>query len=868
MRYFIGQRINGTVKEAAASTFTELVDRYFNTPRLINCSRAEYAAMDKTQKDEVKRVPYLTPACFSSSPSRRKSHAATHCNLIFLDIDPHKQSKGSPASLLLKNIDVLEDQLDPWAFAVHHTASSTPELPRLRVVVDADEIPLDRYGDAVKTIAKALGLPAVTTESMVPVQAMYLPSLFNDEDPEEYQPLIIARTTGEKFTVDDIQDSDVSTEARSPKSSKATSADGSIDALDFLRAPMDGVTLESVGEMLDSVDPDIEYREWLEVAASMRHQFTGEDEEEAYALFDSWSSKGNKYEGEDETRAKWDSFRPTPKGRVPVTIRSLMHRAALGGWDNSKQRETQFKIVSSHITKAESISDILEGGIVRIATTPMLSSAEEEGLMNQMIKALKARGLSVSIGTLKKDLRKVRETMQEKHGEKRASKENRPPWTRGLCYVAAVEKFFRHSTGETYSLQGYDNVFSKRLLPTEKQLDEAGIPVNIKTLSSPIVLPRHFALNVVKVPSVWDFNYDPGSPDEIYIIKQGKAYVNTYRKCYPHAKEEGSEEAGALFMLHLTNMIKEEDYRMIFLDWLAFMVQCPGEKIRWSPLLQGAEGCGKTYVSDAMTVVLGKPHVKPIGCAQLFSGYNEWSTGHQLVTIEEVHIAGHSRQEVMNVLKPLITNDVVPVNQKFRDSRHVENRTNYLLLTNHKNSLQITHESRRYFVLQSAIQTKEQVRKLNEGGYFEKLYAMLSTNANGLRYWFEQHEISPSFNPHGSAPGTTYLDDLVCDSANDVTAAVRRLIEEGDHPLVQADLVSSKVIMEMLRDSESIKNASEQHVAAVLRDEGYVRLGRHLVGEERHRLWRHTSAPERDFIQAAKKRVLGELTNLGLEMIL
>lgn len=865
MRYFTGQTIEGWVKASSASTFKELVDRHL-TPIPLNVTRSQFAEMTPKERDKAKQVPYLTPAAYRERKCARRTEHALHCNLVFLDIDTAKDGT-SPAAPLLANLDLVEQQMEPWSFVLYHTASSTPDAPRIRVMVDADRIPLDRYDDAARTIAKTLGLLRINSESMVPVQAMFLPSLFADEDPEEYQPLILSNTDGQPFTLADISSAanEVQTEARR-KQGGAISADGTLDPLDFLRAPLDNMPLSRVEEMLECIDPDIEYREWLEVATALKHQFAGTAEEEAaYLLFDLWSSKGTKYQGEDETRAKWDSFKPTPLNRQPVTIRSLMHRASLAGWDMSSAKDEQFKQTAAWLEQAPTLSKLLSEGLTRIITTPLLSQAEEEALLNQLCKEASKLGSKVSITALRKDMRSLRDKLKEKPTEK---KTNQPPWTRGVFYVAASEEFFRHSTGEKYTQRSWDAVYGKRLLPTEKQLMEAGLEANIANLSRPMLPANQFALNTVKIPSVWDYTYDPSSPNDLWVINQGKAFVNTYRRCHPYPNAAQADEAGAIFMEHMERLIAEEEYRLILVDWMAYMVQVPGDKIQWAPLIQGAEGCGKSILGDTMSAVLGKPHVKSIGVQQIHSGFSEWATGAQLVIIEEVKVEGVRSTELMNVLKPLISNDTIGVSQKFKDARlGLPNKTNYLLLTNHKDALPITPEDRRYCPVQSAIQTAQEVRALQQSGHFERYVEMVQNQAGGLRHWFENYTIRPNFNPKGSAPVTIYRKELVDDSASPAMAAVRRLISEGDHPLIQADLLSSKVMMELL-EMERLKHITAQGLAGILRDSNYRQLGRYIIDDERHYLWVHVNAPDRDYVEVARHRRANDLINLEMEMVL
>jgi hypothetical protein len=93
----------------------------------------------------------------------------------------------------------LEAQLDPYNFAVYETASSTEEKPRIRIIVEADSIPVDSYRTTISMIAAQIGLPALNSESKVAVQPMYLPSIFHGDDPDFDHPLIHFRKDGRAF---------------------------------------------------------------------------------------------------------------------------------------------------------------------------------------------------------------------------------------------------------------------------------------------------------------------------------------------------------------------------------------------------------------------------------------------------------------------------------------------------------------------------------------------------------------------------------------------------------------------------------------------------------------------------------------------
>ena len=114
----------------------------------------------------------------------------------------------------------------------------------------------------------------------------------------------------------------------------------------------------------------------------------------------------------------------------------------------------------------------------------MLKQAEEEGLLNLLAKQSRTKGMNVSVGALRKDLKAMRDKLKDKTEHKPTI----PAWVRGCCYVAATEQMFRHSTGEVYSLQSWDNVYAKRLLPTEEQLERMGQDPSMANLSRPGLL--------------------------------------------------------------------------------------------------------------------------------------------------------------------------------------------------------------------------------------------------------------------------------------------------------------------------------------------------------------------------------------------
>ena len=825
---------------------------------VLGITRHAFLFLDKKQRNEIKQVPFFVPASFRETPSKRVYEQAEFCNLLFLDIDELPDGR-CPAAPFVANPDALYTALDGLNFAAHTTASSTEAKPRMRIVVEADEIPVDDYPKAVATLAARLGLSFVTKESKVAVQPMFLPTLFSDT-PEDEHPLIAHRLDGRAFTIFDIT---ATKETKSNGSTPHKPDTSGTDALFFLRAPVPEITLAIAKEALNTIGPDCSYFEWLECAAALKHQFSPHKEEEAYELFDEWSANGSKYTGADDTRAKWNSLRATPVGRMPVTIRSLLRQAVASGWDDKKVKDDGFTSVQRWMEETPAYTDLMDSGVRKIMALPLLTSMQEDSLIQHLCKQAKKRfAQTISSTAVRRDIAKLKAEIRSQ--EKPTEKTKEPLWAKGVCYVNAVNHFYRHRTGEKYKPETFNASYSRWLLPTEESLKEAGIPVTPATLSKPIVQPSDYALNHLKIPTVYDYAYDPAQPTEMFFVHRGRKYVNTYSATYPELDQANAARAGNLLTSHLGRLIAEADYARTVADFMAYMVQQPGRKIRWAVFIQSAEGAGKTFLAQVMRAVLGKEHVRTIGGETIGKGWTEWSFGSQLVVVEEVRANGTNRHATMNVLKKVITNDEIPIDQRNRDTREVENICNYMLFSNHHDALALTPGDRRYFVVKSPLQSKSQVLGLGDG-YFIPLYNLLRDNPGALRAFLMNHEISPDFNPDGHAPRTSYVMDMVNDSANELTAAVRRLLLEGDFPLIQYDIVSSKQMVDTLMLEEGIGRVAMQAVSHALREEGFRQVGRYMFNNERHYIWTRRGDKDDEIVAMAQDRLKNDKKNLQME---
>ncbi len=341
--FFTGKSVSSTtLVESPAHTFPEFIEEFVLLPDRLSVTGAEYQALSKKEKAQAKLVGYMVACTFDKTPwEGRKIEHARPCNLIILDVD-----NSDDARPLVEDPALPVARLKKYNFVIYHTASSTKENPRLRVIIEADNIPVERYPDAVLTVAQEMGLSQVTRESAIAVQPQFRTTVFADQCVDLEHPLLVTHYDGNAF-VEAWISSDVESLpgiVSGSKPSRVSSINAVDDFLTFFQFPVAGLTLEQVKEALEFVDPDCSRPEWINIAAGMRHQFGSSQDEEAYAVFDEWSATGTKYEGEKDTLAAWRSFEEHAKGRKSITIRSLLKRAKEGGWKGNLEQwaETVF----------------------------------------------------------------------------------------------------------------------------------------------------------------------------------------------------------------------------------------------------------------------------------------------------------------------------------------------------------------------------------------------------------------------------------------------------------------------------------------------------------------------------------------------
>lgn len=99
------------------------------------------------------------------------------------------------------------------------------------------------------------------------------------------------------------------------------------DILDTF-APAIGLTIDESYELLQQLDPDMPRHDWMRVAMALSHEYS--HSEEAFDLWNDWSSYGGSYPGYEGIRYQWDSLEGRG-GFKPITMATVKMMAKEAG---------------------------------------------------------------------------------------------------------------------------------------------------------------------------------------------------------------------------------------------------------------------------------------------------------------------------------------------------------------------------------------------------------------------------------------------------------------------------------------------------------------------------------------------------------
>lgn len=227
----------------------------------------------------------------------------------------------------------------------------------------------------------------------------------------------------------------------------------------------------------------------------------------------------------------------------------------------------------------------------------------------------------------------------------------------------------------------------------------------------------------VEFPKVYGTCFRPELGAGGMITEDGHTFLNAYQPI-PTRRVKGDPSR---FLNHVARMIPDENDRVILFSWMAAVIQRPGAKLQWWPVIQGAQGNGKSMIGRVMEQAVGRVYThmpKASVLAESGMKFSAWMQNKLLLVIEEIKVG--DRVELLQAMLDLVTNDRIEMQGKGQDQVMGDNRANGIMLTNWKDAIPITADTRRYCIFYCAQQTRNDIVQEGwEDNYFPALYEWL-----------------------------------------------------------------------------------------------------------------------------------------------
>ncbi|HBN1669712.1 TPA: PriCT-2 domain-containing protein [Escherichia coli] len=316
----------------------------------------------------------------------------------------------------------------------------------------------------------------------------------------------------------------------------------------------------------------------------------------------------------------------------------------------------------------------------------------------------------------------------------------------------------------------------------------------------------------ITLPKVINTHFAPEKPFGSVDIVDGIESVNTYLPC------PGMRKAGDVtpFLNHIEKLLPVEADRDILLNWMAYKVQHPGECMRWAPVLVGAPGNGKTTVADVMSYAIGHKYVSVVQSSDVENKFNGWAYEKCLAVINDFKVG--DKRDVMEVLKPMITDKRIPVQKKGTDTVTSSNHLGFIITSNHRDAVVKTSDDRRYAVFFTAQNNESDIlRDGMDDKYFVQLNDWLESDgyAAVAEYLSQRHvESHPN-----RAPETSSMAEAIRESMTPAQAAILEAAEDGRPGFCNNIIVAAAA--RWVLENSGVKITHGKVVGRVLRELGY-----------------------------------------------
>lgn len=554
-----------------------------------------------------------------------------------------------------------------------------------------------------------------------------------------------------------------------------------------------------------------DYDDWVKVGLALKdfHEVVGLD------LWREWSSTGS-YDG-SACDAKWSSFKGN--GGTKITAGSIVYAA------KEVTRVEASQTLSQLITACSNVAD-MEGIVADAIRSDLnLSAIGRETIIGEWRNRFKLlANVSISVVIARKLLTPTK--------SRQLSPET-PEFCLTWVWLNDRDKFYHLDTKEEISKQSFDANYTREILDNGEEEGASRGAAN-------------FALNNNFIKCFSRAIYMPQNSQ--FFSHEGLECVNAFSvDSLPQAEDKISNNgqlAIDLVIEHIRNICgKREKETRFLLDFIAYNTQNIGKKINFAPLIQGFEGDGKSTIAEVIACCLGGRNVKPLPPTALQDKFTGWAEGSCVVVLEELRVAGHNRFDVLDTIKPMITNATIDIRRMNRDNYSIVNVTNYIAFTNHRDALPLNDHDRRWWVIFAPYLNRQDMER-DVGDiyeYFDKLKNAITNYGSSIRRFFLDFKISDDFKPYGHAPLTAEKLSMISAEKGAEICDLNTFIQKGGVGYSDSIISSAALTSAMGANSFSdyeFPELNTKTIRRILEGLGYMKFDKQVKWQGKpHRVW-------------------------------
>ena len=694
------------------------------------------------------------------------------------------------------------------AFVAYSTFRHAPGAPRVRLCVPLSR-PVDEaeYKATVDEIVRTVGLGTPDKCSYVMNQIMFLPSHQPGVEPWSL------RNDGEPWQVSSVPS--VPSVPGPTKTNETDKIDGiEDDGEELLRLvaarPLD-LTEEEVDAALEAYPAEgLEYDDWLRVGMALFHQFEGADA--GWRRWLAWSEKSSKHDPR-QMKTKWRSFDGGLRDR-PVTFASVIKLA--GGLRQAIEIRPDSQTFEALRQRAEAVSSMEDYKALRNEVRALSDTRLPKDMRSIVVGTVhEVWGKGAKIGK-----REMAAAFKFSGGERPLAGGGGddgsvacPAWLEDWVFCQATNTYERISVRHSIKREAFRTTYDSE-------------PEVVAAETDAVTFARHHC----KMPVVAALMYWPGQPSffEMNVLR----YLNTYvasgqEPCETLEGDEDGQSVVELFMAHVLNLIPSEREQRILLNFMAYVYQNPGKRVRWAVLIHGIEGAGKTFFFTIMQLLLGH-NAKSVSTTAINSEFTGWAAGAVLINVDEIRIAGTNKYAILDKMKPMITDDTIPVINKNENERLVPNFASYIMSTNHADAIPVGDNDRRYCVISTRYTRKEDLYEQLGGpeavaAYFDRLFSECQRRVDALGRMLLDWKIDADFKPEGRAPETDGLVSMRSLNVSEERDGIEVLLEKHACRVIGPDIIDVTELRKLaLIDGDDVPKG--RALGHILSDMGYTQI--------------------------------------------